>query len=528
MIGKLTPEELEFVESFYNPIAQTECLFSDFDNLTSMEGEQLSHVRLGQLPLLSYEYLIDDNPKLSEKENFRLKKAAGDIYALGGRLFGKTLCVEKLDILLNLINPTSGTKLGFSSYDAIHIRGILEDLIQALEHHPFLRLFKAIINRSPNYRIAMKGVLLEGVNMNIAGKKPGAQFFQKHFTKLWIEEASFETRQVYAQRRDSVSEDGCIFRISGMTNFTKYSPCGQVFYDITKKTFIVNLPQYVNPKWDKNEDAKAVKDFNGRQSINYRIFIKGEVVEEGVSVFDMERIRKSYNEEKIIKTFEINKKNFNNFQDIIVVERPSNATNVFLFADIGESAPSEVGIIFEINKKYRYTYNITIYNLTDKEQFKIFEWLAKQIQANFIALDCTDGTGRAIFRSLEQVFSKDNLVWVHFAEKIPVDFETDDNGNKKFKDGKPIYKEEFVVDWSIKHLKDLFYGERMEMPMDYKFDSQMNSVISMQSGKRVIYECIAQENHTFQMFQVFSILHWYCEFIIVKPIVEKTFGKSGV
>ncbi len=529
MIEKITDEELEFCECFYNPIAMAECLFSDYDNLVAMNEDELAHIRMGQLPLLSYEYLLDENPEISEKENFDLRKGSGDLYCLGGRLFGKTLFVEKVDLLISMATQGS-ERVGFSSYDAIHIRGVLEEVIQVLEHHPLFKIFQPDINRSPNYRITFPtGYLLESVNMNITGKKPGAQFFQKHFTRLYIEEASFETEQVYRQRRDSVSENGCVFRIAGMTNFTKYSPCGQVFYDLSKKSWVLNLPQYINPKWNDKEKQKAVKDFGGEQSVGFRVFIRGEVVEGGVSVFDMERIRPYYNEDRVTKNFEINKDNFTNFKTIIIAERFKNATAEFLFADIGDgSAPTEIGIIFEINKRYRYEYNITLYDLTDKEQFKIFKWLAETLKANYVALDCTDGTGRAIFRSLEEIFPKENLIWVSFNEKIAVDFERDANDKPKKENGKFVYKEEYVSEWSIKHLKDLLYDGRVDLPLDYKFDMQVNSVVAMQSGARTIYECISQENHLFQAFQVFSIAQWMNEFNLIKPVQRTDFFKSGV
>lgn len=528
MIEKISNEELEFVETLFYPPASAEILFSDYDNLTAMEADKLGHVRTGQLPLLSYEYLIDYDETLSEKDNFRLKKGAGDLFCLGGRLFGKTLFVEKIDSLISMALQ-GPERVGFSSYDAIHIRGVLEDVLNVLEHHPFFKQITANVTRSPNYRVSMKsGYLLESVNMNITGKKPGAQFFQKHFTRLYIEEASFETDQVYRQRRDSVSEDGCVFRIAGMTNFTKHSPCGRVFHDITKKPVVLNLPQYVNPKWDNNEKEKAIRDFNGEQSIGFRIFIKGDVVEEGISVFDMDRVRRNYVEEKKIKNFEINKENFYAFEEILVVERPKNATNAFITSDIGESAPSEIIVIFEVNETLKYVYNITLYNLSDKEQFKVFKFLGQTLQANFIGIDCTDGTGRAIFRSLEEIFPRENLVWVAFNEKIPIDFEKDEKNNIIFKNGEPVFKEEFITDWSVKHLKDLLYNTKMEIPIDYKFDQQFNSVVSMQSGNRTVYSCIIPENHLFQAFQVFSIAHWSNEFRLIKPIVKKPFCKAGV
>jgi len=528
VIDKISSEEVEFMECMNNSLCMAESLFSNYDNLSIMEEEQLGHIRIGQFPLLYYDSFLDTDNSISEKENFNLRKGAGDLYCLGGRLFGKTLFAEKVDMLINMA-VSENERVGFSSYDQIHIRGVLEDVILTLDNHPFFAIFQPHSNKSPNYRIALNnGYLLESVNMNISGKKPGAQFFQKHFTRLYIEEASFETEAVYNMRRDSVSENGCVFRISGMTNFTKYSPCGRVFYDLKKKPSIVNLPQYVNPKWDLKAKEQASKDFGGEQSIGFRIFIKGEVVEEGVSVFDMERVRNCYNDEKYIKVFEISKESFPLFREQLIIEKPSNVEQCYISADIGESAPTEIVVVFELNHIYRYAYNITLYNLTDKEQFKVFQYLGEKFGANYIGLDCTDGTGRAIFRSLAEVFPKENLVWVSFNEKIQIDFEKDDKGNAKYEKGQLVYKEEYTPDWSIKHLKDLLYGVKMEIPMDYKFDSQFNTIVAMRSGTRTVYSCLSADDHLFQAFQVFSISQWYNEFNHAKNIVRKEFYKGIV
>lgn len=526
MIEKITDEELLFMETFYNPIAQAETLFSDYDNLGSFHEDESSHIRLGQFPLLSYEYLIDENPDLKEKENFLLRKGAGEIYCLGGRLFGKTLCVEKIDLLIAML-LNENERCGFSSYDAIHIRDPLEDVIQALENHPIFLIYKAKINRNP-YRITLRnGFMLISVNMNITGKRPGSQFYQKHFSRLYIEEASFETEEVYKKRRDSVSEDGCIFRVSGMTNFTKHSPCGQIFYYLANKPWIANLPQYINPKWDNKAKDRALKDFGGEQSAGFRIYVKGEVVEDAISAFDMDRVRKCYLEEKRVKSFEINKENFFNFENIIVIERPSNAESCWIDADVGEDAPTEIIILFEINKKYRLVYNITAYGLTDKQQKKLFRWIAKQVKANFIGIDTTDQLGRAIYRDLAEIITQDHLCWVGFNEKITVDYEKDEEGNTIFKNGKPIPVEEYVINWSVKHLRDLLYDQRLEIPLNFKFDKQFNSILAKQLATKITYECALVDDHLFQAFQVFSISQWLKEFSLTQPVKKKTFSKVG-
>jgi len=526
MIEKLDIEEVEFCECFYDPICMSECLFSDFDNLAVMEEDKLGHMRLGQLPLLSFEYLIDSDPALSEKENFRIKKGAGDIYCLGGRLFGKTLCVEKID-LLDSMAILDNERVGFSSYDQLHIEGVLEDVFRALEHHPFFRMLEPRLKRSP-YQVMLKtGYTLLGINMNITGKKPGSQFFQQHFSRLYIEEASFETEEVYNKRRDSVSENGCVFRVSGMTNFTRYSPAGKMWNDLSQKSSVVNLPQLINPKWDSKEKARAIKDFGGESSVSYRVFVLGQVVEEGIAVFDMERVRRNYTEHAV-KHLELTREHYPYMEHKLVVERPINAEQLFICGDIGETAPTELVIFSKVDKFYRYLYNITLHNLSDKEQFVVLKLLIDRLSPNFIALDTTEGTGRAIFRSLEEICPREHLCWVSFNEKIPVDFERDANNNIVLKNGKPIHREEYITEWSIKRLKDLLYDRRFKLPLDYKLDVQLNSVIAMQSGARIIYQCVNAEDHLFAAFRVFAICQWLNEFALVRPIMSKSFCKTGV
>jgi hypothetical protein len=528
LIEKLEEEEIEFLEDLHNPVCLIESLFSNLDNLVVFDEEEFSHIRLAQLTLLSYEYLIDKDPNLTEKENFKLREGSGTVICFGGRKFGKTLLVEILDLLCSMV-INDGENCGFSSYDAMHIRGILEKIIQVLENHPFFLMYEAKINRSPTYRMFLKnGYCCESVNMNLQGENAGGQFYQKHFTRLYLEEASFETQAVYEKRLDSVSENGCVFRIAGMTTFTKYSPAGKMFYDLNNKSKIVNLSQYCNPKWDAKEKEKAIKEHGGEDSLSYRIFVKGEVAEDGISAIDMERARKCYNDKKQIKHIEITKDNYPEFEYRLVVERPVNCDNLYIASDIGESV-SEIIIISETNLQYKYLYNITLYNLTDKEQFKIHRYLGEKLSASFIGLDTTEGMARAIYRSLEEVFPKENLTWVSFNEKIKVSIEKDEKGSEVFKDGRPVWKEEFVDGWSIKRLRDLLYEEgKMELPLDYKLDVQLNSVIVTQSGNRSLYTCVAPQDHLLAAFRVFAISEWLNYLTIIKPIRKKTFSKVGV
>jgi hypothetical protein len=526
LIETLTTEELEFMTDFYNPVCLAESAFSDFDNMIRFEDE-FADVRLYQLPMMSYEYLIEtENPSLSRKENFKLKEGAGNVYAFGSRRHGKTMIVEQVDVLVSMM-LLDGEHVGFTSIDALHIRSIVEKIVTVLKVHPLFALLNAQINRSPNYRISLpNGYLFETINMNIAGQQPGLGFMQKHMHRLYIEEAGYETEEVYNKRIDAISEEGCVYRMAGMTNFTRYSPAGNTFYQ-GNQAQLVNLPQFVNSKWDEGEKKKMIKEYSGEQSVGYKIFVNGEVTDEGIAVFDMSRVRTQYLEDKVLKVFEINKDSFRHFREMLILERPANVKRCFVCADIGETAPTEVIIIFQINDSYYYAYEIIAYRLDDKQQFYLLRHIIDAVNADVISLDTTDGTGRAIFRQLAEMYPAENMVACAFTEKVDVGLEKDERGRVVFDGGKPKMKSEYVSEWSVKRLKTLFYEGKLFVPKDHKLDLQLNSVVSNQTINRVTYEVAGGEDHLFSAFRVFAVAEWAKEFAILNSIKSKVVDKFG-
>ena len=527
LLEQITTEEIEFMECLCDPVATAETLFHDYDNLQLYSDKKFGHIRLGQIPMMSYEYLIDDNdPTLTQKENFKKLEGAGTLYNFGARRFGKSLISLILDMLESMIHLDNWHTL-YSSYDALHILQILERVIPASENHPFFQIFDVQTKRSPNYVITAKnGFELQSVNMNITSKTAGSNFFGHHTKKLWIDEMSKTTHDVAEKLVDAVSELGSIQRFSGMTDFTRHSPAGKIYDDPYNKAWVCNFPQYISPMWDEGERLKMERRYGGSKTVAYRTFVKGEVCEDGISVFDMERVRLNYNEKKKIKVFEINKKNFKSYKSILVVERPTNAEICISGADIGETAPTEIVVTFKIAEKYNYTYNITLYNLTDKQQYRIFKYLIMILRIDFLGLDCGDGTGRAIFRRLEEDFGRDKLFYYDGSKKIAVGYKKDDEGKVTMVNGKPELIEEFMSEYSVKHLKALLYDEKMLIPQDFKFDTQINSVISLTLSNRTVYECVAPSNHLFDAFKVWALSQWTISFNDT-IVPRKAFSKTG-
>lgn len=522
---KLSEEDIQFMECWHTPVCLLECLFHDFDNLTSYKPKRFGNVRLYQYTMISDESIIDfeltaEFHGLSKKEEFQLKKNVGDIYCFGARKFGKSMMVETMDLLISMLT-SEGEKVAFASVDLIHIKQILDPVKNALGNHKIVCHFTQRIKGSPDYYFELKNnFIVNSVNFNLGSTMPGRQWYGKHVNRVYIEEASMETDEVYDKRKDALSELGAVFKISGMCDFTPYTPAGKAFYKLENQKFVLNYPQFVNPFFDEKEKQEKIEEYGGEDSIGYKVFVKGEVVEDGVSALDMKRIRdncylvdKKGNFLKEIKRFEVSKENYAFWKRLVVMQRPDNAERIFACADIGKKV-TEMTIHSEIGKKYEYLYDLVLYNLTQQEIEEIFLQVIKKVRANVIGIDCGDGEGRGIFSNFEKEFPKENLVYYDGSMKIPVGFEyndADENGDKQIKmeKGKPVYRHEFMSEFSVKRLKDLLYNGRCRIPQDYKFDAQFSGVIETMSGNRTIYKCLsAQGDHLFDSWRVFAIAQW--------------------
>lgn len=518
MLPKISEEDLIFFQVLRHPIMCSEVFFHDLDNLGSFDSEKFGEVRKYQYPFLAYDSLFFENSELSKKENFAIKKGFAESYVMGGRLTGKSIISIILDCLIATFNKTYNWGV-VSSLDFDHIKNVMEKIIIGFENHPVLKLLNTHkhTQRNPYKIVANNGCLLESVNDNLVGKNPGQHWYSKHVDKNWVEEASFMTKQVTNKRLMAQSELGCIDRCSGMTTFPKISPMGEIFYNLKNESKIVNLPSYVNPSWDEIKDDAAILEFGGKNSVGYQVQIMGKVVENGDAVYDIDRIRETYKKEVPIKAFEINKNNFYNYKERLIIERPNNAESSIVALDKGEgAAPSEIIVLFKINNIYRYEYNITTFKLAPDEDEAVIDYIINAVRANVIGIDATSGGGKALYCNLSKKY-KENCVAVCFNEKIDVDFAKDEKGNMIVdKAGNIQYESQTITEWSVHCLKQLFYNKKIQCLMDYKLDQQFDGVVVMKSDTRTIYG-YKTENHLFQAFQVFAICHWKTEFLNLHP-----------
>lgn len=323
-----------------------------------------------------------------------------------------------------------------------------------------------------------------------------------------------------------------VHNCAGMTDFTPHSPAGKAFYKLENQKQVLNYPQFVNPFFDEKENDDRKEEYGGKNSIGYKTFVKGEVVEDGVTALDMTRIRDNcylMNSKgkftKKISAVEITKENFKFWKNLIVVRRPENAERIWISTDVGLRV-TEIIVHSEVNGVYEYIYNISLFNLTQQEIEVIFFAIITTLSANYIAIDCGEGEGRGIYSGLELKISKERLVYYNGSNKIKVGYEYDERiveGKmvkeiKLDKNGDPVYKYELMSDWSVKRLKDILYEGKARIPEDLKFDRQFSGVIETVINGNIKYKCICtQGDHLFDAWKVFSIAEFIkSEFIGVE------------
>lgn len=540
ILEKITDSELEIFETLFYPPALAECMFSDFGNLSNFSMDKLSNLRWYQYPMLSWEAFFDfEDQGLDKQEKFDMRKGASECYCLGGRLIGKSGIFQIVDIALRIFYSLwyGADEIAFSSFVFDKIQKVLDKLKFAVKNNPILsKLTPCNVKTQAPYQFTVNntGLFLYGVNMNVFGRSPGANFYGIHPPILYIEEASKETIPVLNARKHSVSELGCIFRVSGMCDFKKSSPAGKAYSKKSNKSRILNLPQKVNPTYTKQADEDNIEEFGGKFALGYRIFSDGDVVENFDNVFDMERVRLIYDEKKAIKNYEIDKDSFPIFKKILgTIERPKNAERIFNGVDVGIGGGStEITVFSELrpdplnNTIYKYVYNITLFRLSDDEQQQIVDFLIEKLNAEMTAIDIGDGTGKAIYNELAKTYPN-NLYPYYGNAKIPIAQELDKEGKPLTENNKPVYVYEFAAEYSVKRLQQLFYNGRFILPIDHKFDSQFDNVVAKYGANRVVYTCMSKNDHLFDSFRVFAIAQWLFEFKQLNPKPKKKMAKTS-
>lgn len=523
MHENLTEKQIEFCEFYSDPTALTECLIPENFNVPqSWPNCKCIVLRPYQFAMQNYSYHYAHDNALSQLENRRIQKGAGDLYSIGARNLGKSLFLW-IDCIIQIIKKVKEGCI--ASFDADHLKKVTTVIASFCESHKYLQIFelrdsrKKSVTRQPFEVMTQHGSVFKGKNEKVEGDNPGVAFHGLHYDYLAYEEFSYASDEGTKKRIDSGNSLGYIERPSGIPDLCIGSPLGKILKDKKKKNWIWCLPQYCREDWTPEVEEKLAEEHGGKQSASYKLNVEAVTLEGAYGFWDMARLKEaSLNKKRRIKTFEIGKDTYHQFQSKIHVDRPSTTEQVYIFADVGfGSAPTEIGIIFFDGKKYKYTYNITLYRLLQEEQAEIMKFLYNKLGGAFIAIDATSDEG-AMFGHMTEI-NPEHLLKVKFNENIEVDFERDLETGEVIldKNGNPVMREMNTREWAFQELPKLMYSGVMDIPIDEKFLNQFTSTIAKQTkGNKIIYANKTSEDHLHSAFEVFAICRFFNEFKVLK------------
>lgn len=530
---KLTTEEIEFMECWYNPVSMIECLtplnIKAPQVWTELDCELLK-LRPYQFAMIDFSYMFADDDKLSAKQNFQNKQGAGYIINVAARNLGKSLFAV-IDAVLTILHGEADESC-VSSFDFAHMKKIATPIANFVNYHPLFDLYRRKGKECVRFTgggmeiDTTLGHVLYARNENINSPDPGTAYHSLHVKKFIYDEVSYMTTEGRKKMVDATSSEGCLERLSGIPDIRLGSVLGKILRDESKRNWICGGPQYLREDWDATAKARAIEEYDGETSPMYKLNVLGEAIEGANSMFDMARIKEnSYNSKKRVKEFEIGKETFHKFDKILIIDKQPAEISI-IASDIGTTgSPSEICIFFGNNELLKWRYIISLYMLTTQEQAKVFKWLYDKLDNCVISLDCTAGEGRSIADELEILgVPKDKIIRCLFNSKMVIGFETNDDQTIKYDDrGNPIYKLERTIDFAVMQLEKVLYHGLVEVPHSEKFLREFANYFSVSTGTSKRYGSTSTD-HLLQSFQCMAIARFQCEFAnMSKPTDQNTF-----
>jgi hypothetical protein len=249
---KLTNEEIEFCEAWYDPICMIESLIPENIKAPHVWSEpdcSLIKLRPYQFSMVDYSYMYANDDKLSSKENFRNKRGAGYLLNVAARNLGKSL-FALIDAFLTLLHG-EGDESCLASFDFAHLKKIATPVSVLANHHPIFDLYRRkgkecvrFIGGGMEIDTTL-GHTMYGRNENINSPDPGTAFHSLHVKKNIYDEVSYMTEEGRKKMVDAMSSEGCIERLAGIPDIRLGSPIGKMLRDESKRNWICNMPQYV-------------------------------------------------------------------------------------------------------------------------------------------------------------------------------------------------------------------------------------------------------------------------------------------
>ncbi len=433
----------------------------------------------------------------------------GDSSVYQGRGSGKSFAILEPEIVRWGVNHP-GEESMVTSLRSAHTADRMERAIEYFETIPFFKMFVVNIKRSPLYEIKLKtGHVIYGVAVGDDAEAKMAQ--GKHVSRLMIEEAHQFPERAFLKVMGSKDPRGCITLMIGVPDGRLNTPFRRADgeYDSFRGRNI-HLSRRSDPLFDRKTKRELIDFYKGEDSELFKQEVDAEWGQPTWGAWDMDDIYRCQSDEllRVYQKEEFDGQRYKHMK-ISAAALLADLTGRFrqgrcvVALDVGYTQPTSIGVFEEWLDRWYLIARIELTNKMEHDaQSEFIAEIGRRYQAERIAIDATEGEGRAIAQTLEQTEQwKDRIIRVAFQESLLTGWEAPKEGEET------ELKETWEPTKSVatRELRRMFSAKKVALPKDDKIYGDFNAELEHRTPEGMRRVITPANVHITDMMRVFAI-----------------------
>ena len=431
-----------------------------------------------------------------------------DVVVQCGRNVGKSDEIPKEILRRALLQPNRQTMV--ATQQEVHLKPPCESLINMLYTHPFFRLFKGKVTRSPDYRINIGRHEVFGRS---AGTQMGNNFLGPHVDNIFVDEAQTFQDICLKKITQAVRDATASWRFYGVHDGRRDTALYKKGYEdpeFRDKAF--NYPSYVRPGWTDEEKRRLAREYGGEGSPEWVHNVLGLPGEVSYGVWPYEDLASCVSTERFLEDIVITDKDLEEVMDknearekgvpwfsLEALPLPPlssyglNPTKVIGGYDATYSGdPAVLLLAFKEKGKWVIPFRIQLLGIIPNDQAFILNYIMDIYKVDLLGIDTTGADGKNVRDNLgdKPIYS------VVFSANIVTGYD---------EEGKPreINAKEYSTLLGLTALKNkdfLFYESPSIM------EEFLGERARRAQGGKMIY--MAKKDHTLSAFRCLNLAIW--------------------
>ncbi|HSE44850.1 MAG TPA: hypothetical protein VLA89_05935, partial [Gemmatimonadales bacterium] len=348
----------------------------------------------------------------------------GDATLMSGRGSGKSFAVLEPEVVRQAI-ARPGEETMLTSLRKIHVVDRLERAIDYFEGIKIFKVLIARITRSPSYTIELKtNHSIYGISV---GDDPEAKMAQgKHVSTLIVEEAQQYPERAWLKLQGAKDPRGCRVLMAGVPDGAMDTPFRRADGKLSSfegRRF--RLSRRYDPYFDKKTKDEFAENLGGEEQDTFQQEVDAEWANPSWSAWDLDKIYACMDDglEKRLTKVAGRMYRQQKLTPLEVVvdlpKQPHPGAPIYIAMDVGYSQPSEIGVLEWWHDQWWLIARLELIDrMEHDDQAKIVNELGKWYHAQKIAVDTTEGEGRAIAIMLEDGVSEGEPKWKERVNRV--------------------------------------------------------------------------------------------------------------